>query len=115
MEQKQKLSLKKNPRKCKDLVTKHIGKHIILEPGDLGKDICSGNLEKYDGTFLQITNFKQHDCSLISILTNNSENYNPSSNESILYSLPTKEINKGLIGSIQLYDDIMKAREEATE
>ncbi|MCK4553239.1 hypothetical protein KAT80_03475 [Candidatus Pacearchaeota archaeon] len=116
MKLKQIIKQKKNTRrKSSDLITKHIGDDIVLELGDIGNDVCSGHLQNYDGRLLEITDFKQHSVTLDSTI-NYANKRNPQcyieNPESIRYSLKTKNINAGLVASIQLYDEVISARKK---
>lgn len=111
-----KTTIKQHPkRKCSDLITKHIGEDVILELRDFEEHVCSGHLKNYAGRFLEITDFKQHTAALndvINYAVGDTPFYDIESPKSIKYSLKTKGINRKLVASIQLYDDVISARKK---
>ena len=112
LKQEQRIS----PQKTRlDIVPSYIGKDVILET-DLGGHICSGRLSRYDGRYLQLTEFRQHRVSLEETMTCGNFAANPHSDisreESVIYSLPAKTLAATSVASIQLYDEVLSSRQK---
>ncbi len=99
-------------RLSRDLILQYVGKDIVLELGDIGMNVCSGFLEKYDGKHLDLVNFKQHICSLDKLYRSYVHPYDLTSPASVKYSLPRRTINNGIVASIQSLEDVLKAQKD---
>lgn len=125
MKQEQKLEQKLERRlgvhstkESQDLVRKYVGKKVILELGGEETPVHSGDLTSYDGRFVKIDDYKSHKITLSSYL-NPCSRFNPlldiSNKSSVFFSLPSRTINVDLIASIQLFEDVVRQREEGEE
>lgn len=110
-----KQTLSPSPRRIsKDIIPSYIGKNIVMELEDVGYNVSSGYLEKYDGRFLLLRDYKQHTTHLESATERITDIDHPSddliSPESVRYSLPSRLINVNIIASITTLDDLLEAR-----
>lgn len=105
-------------RRSKDLVKDYVGKHVILELGEEGVQVCSGDLAEYDGRFVRVDNYLDHKTTLYHFLDSDLK-LNPhvdlSSSRSVSYSIPSRLINANLIASIQLFDDVMQQKQGTSQ
>ncbi len=89
-----------------------VGYHVILEMGEWNGQICSGELTNYDGNYLKLENFKLHHGGIEDTVTSRGSRYNPESKESVVYSMRERNLEKDIVASIQLYEDVITARGE---
>ena len=100
-------------RKSPELIREYVGKQVVMELGGVVVPVCSGTLVSYDGRFVKIGDFKQHEeyFFLENMLTGNDPEKRDLSNpKSVAYSLPSRTINVNLIASIQNWDDVVKEK-----
>ncbi|MBI2448801.1 hypothetical protein HYV49_00715 [Candidatus Pacearchaeota archaeon] len=102
----------------KDIISSYIGKQVVIEEGNVAVNLSAGYLERYDGRFLLIKDYKKHKVNLNQVFDNtytNPQYNNMTSPESVEYSLPQRAIKVNIIASIMTLDDLIEARRKLLE
>ena len=109
----QRLTQQTKRRIKKYLIEDYVGKNIVMEIGDIGYGVSYGHLDSFDGGFLRISGYKNTSVTLENAITHGLVSYNDiTSEQNIIYTLPSRTINVNLIASIQTLEEVLGVRKE---